>query len=152
MVATANSISSLPPELISRFSTSFWVDLPDAVQRKEIIKIHLVKVKRPASLFTDTQLGEIVKLTENFNGREIEAAIQDSIARAWSKRHSNIQLEDLVNAVKAIAPIAVVKKAEFDNLRQQAKNMGTKPASITHETAPTATAQRKVNATRGVAG
>jgi SpoVK/Ycf46/Vps4 family AAA+-type ATPase len=158
LVATANSISGLPPELISRFSTSFWVDLPDAIQRKEIIKIHLKKVGRPENLFTDAQLGEIIRLTENFNGREIEAAIQDSVARAWSKRHPQIQVEDLVDAIKAIAPIAVVKRAEFDVLRQQAKNMGTKPASIVHETAPTTVGTRKVNTTgngvdsSGVAG
>lgn len=158
LVATANDISSLPPELISRFSTSFWVDLPDAIQRKEIIKIHLKKVGRPADLFTDAQLVEIIGLTDNFNGRELEAAIQDSVARAWSNRHSQIQVEDLVEAIKAIAPIAVVKKTEFNALREQARKMGTRNASITHEPT-TKTISRKVNTTNsnvvspsGVAG
>jgi SpoVK/Ycf46/Vps4 family AAA+-type ATPase len=159
LVATANNISSLPPELISRFSTSFWVDLPDAIQRKEIIKIHLKKVGRPADLFTDAQLVEIIGLTDNFNGRELEAAIQDSVARAWSNRHSQIQVEDLVEAIKAIAPIAVVKKTEFNALREQARKMGTRNASITHEPTTKTVGPRKVNTTNsnvvspsGVAG
>ena len=147
LVATANNISSLPPELISRFSTSFWVDLPDAVQRKEIIKIHLKKAGRSADLFTDTQLVEIIRLTENFNGREIEAAVLDSVARAWSKRHSQIQVEDLADAITAIAPIAVVKKAEFNALRKQALDMGTRNASIVHEVVSKTTGTRKVNTT-----
>jgi ATP-dependent 26S proteasome regulatory subunit len=151
LVATANSISNLPPELISRFSTSFWVDLPDRVQRPEIVKIHLKKVGRPADLFTEEQLEEITRLTENFNGREIEAAVKDSVARAWSKRHPQIQIDDLVDAVKAVAPIAVVKKAEFEALRTQARNMGTKPASISHEAATSTNKSRKINTT-GVAG
>jgi AAA+ superfamily predicted ATPase len=149
LVATANSISSLPPELISRFSTSFWVDLPDTVQRKEIIKIHLKKNGRKTDLFTETQLNELVQITQHYNGREIENAIIESIARAWNKKHAEIQLEDLIEAVKAISPINLVKKAEVDALRQQAKNMGTKPASIFHDTAPTNV--RKVNV-EGMAG
>ncbi|MBE3145478.1 MAG: AAA family ATPase [Planctomycetes bacterium] len=151
LVATANSISSLPPELISRFSTSFWVDLPDSVQRKEIIKIHLKKNGRKETLFTDAQLNSIVQLTQHYNGREIENAIIDSIARAWNKRHPNIQVEDLIEAVKAISPINLVKKAEVDALRTQAKNMGTKPASISHDEPASATSGRKVNVD-GVAG
>ena len=99
------------------------------------------------NLFTDVQLVEIIRLTDNFNGREIEVAVQDSVARAWSKRHSQILVEDLVDAIKAIAPIAVVKKVEFEALRQQAHNMGTKNASITHEGATKTGGSRKVNTT-----
>jgi SpoVK/Ycf46/Vps4 family AAA+-type ATPase len=151
LVATANSIQSLPPELISRFSTIFWVDLPDAVQRKEIIKIHLKKRGRKADLFSDAQLAEVIRLTENYSGREIEAAVIDSVARAWKNRHREIQIEDLIDAVKAITPTAIVKKAEMDHIRDQAKNLGCRPASIVHEAAPTTQGTRKVNLEGGMA-
>jgi SpoVK/Ycf46/Vps4 family AAA+-type ATPase len=147
LVATANSISSLPPELISRFSASFWVDLPDAIQRKEIIKIHLKKVGRSPTLFTEAQLDEVVRMTEHFNGRELEGAVQDSITRAFSKGHSQVKIEDLKEAAADVTPVSLVKKTELDALRRQAKDMGTKEASIKHESAaPTSgSGSRKVN-------
>jgi len=135
LVATANNINSLPPELVSRFPVSFWVDLPDAVQRKEIICIHLKKRGRRPDLFTDSQMAEVIRLTEHFCGRELEAAVQDSIDRAWHNKHKEVQVEDLIEAVKAITPVSRVKKAELDVLRQQAQNMGTKPASLIHSDA-----------------
>lgn len=133
LVATANNIGSLPPELISRFSVSFWVDLPDAVQRMEIIKIHLKKVGRRANLFTDAQLKPLVDRTKDYSGREIEAAIVDSVSRAFFKKHSEIQVDDLMEAVEAISPTAIVKRDEMIRLREQAKTMGTKNASINHD-------------------
>jgi SpoVK/Ycf46/Vps4 family AAA+-type ATPase len=151
LVATANNISALRPELISRFSSQFWVGLPDGVQRLDAIKIHLKKNGRPANLFTDAQLAEAVVLTKGFSGREIEAAVQDSINRAWHKKHVQVQVEDLVEAVKNIRPASKVKAAEIEALIRAKEQMGVLDASINHDpVTSTSEGSRKIN--KGVAG
>jgi len=157
LVATANNIATLPPELLSRLSVAFWVDLPDSIQRLEIIKIHVKKAMarsnwgkslKISDLFSDEKLAEVVSKTREFSGRELEAAVKDALARAWAKKHSKLMLDDLLDAVGAISPTAKVKKAELDVLREKAKNQGMKPASIVHaepEAAPQAQGSRRIN-------
>jgi SpoVK/Ycf46/Vps4 family AAA+-type ATPase len=127
------------------------VGLPDGVQRLDAIKIHLKKNGRPANLFTDAQLAEAVVLTKGFSGREIEAAVQDSINRAWHKKHVQVQVEDLVEAVKNIRPASKVKAAEIEALIRAKEQMGVLDASIYHDpVTSTSEGSRKIN--KGVAG
>jgi ATP-dependent 26S proteasome regulatory subunit len=156
LVATVNNIGNLPPELMSRFDVTFWVDLPDAVQRLEIVKIHVKKALNRSNwgknlkaedLFTEAQLTEIVKATEHFSGREIEAVVKDGMSRAWANRHAKLQADDLVAAAKSVTPTAVVKKQELTILRNKAMEQGMKNASISHEqaTVTEGPGSRKVN-------
>jgi SpoVK/Ycf46/Vps4 family AAA+-type ATPase len=156
LVATANNIGNLPPELMSRFDVTFWVDLPDAVQRLDIIKIHVKKAMTRSNwgqalkiedVFTDAQLAGVVTATEHFSGREIEAAVKEGMSRAWANRHARLQAEDLVAAAQSITPTAIVKKAELEILRKKASEQGMKNASKVHEqaTVTEGPGSRKVN-------
>lgn len=74
VVATANDISQLPPELLrkGRFDEIFFVDLPTAGERKDILDIHLGRAK------TSLEAGDVVNLAqrmEGFSGAEIEQAL-----------------------------------------------------------------------------
>ena len=134
LVATANSIQSLPPELIrpGRIDATFWIDLPDTIQRAEIFGIHLRKLGRTADMFLE-HMPELMKACAGFSGAEIEVWIKESLVRAYSRKHKNLELADLMDTVKDITPIAKLMANDIENARKWAKDRGTKNASIVHE-------------------
>lgn len=153
LVATANSIRSLPPELISRFSSLFWVGLPDSVQRLQAIRIHLRKRERTEN-FSAEDIAEIVTLTKDFSGREIENAVKAAMKIGWVRSHTRTVIaEDFKKAVAGIKPASKVKAEALRQIKEDKENMGILDASINHD-APTSTSKtgnRKIN-TSGVAG
>jgi len=74
LVATANDIARLPPELMrkGRFDEIFFVDLPDGATRKEIFRIHLARRKLAPEAF---DLEALANAAEGFSGAEIEQAV-----------------------------------------------------------------------------
>jgi SpoVK/Ycf46/Vps4 family AAA+-type ATPase len=81
LVATANEVSELPPELIrkGRFDEIFFVDLPPPPSRTEIFALHL----RKRGLAPERmRLAELVALTDGFSGAEIEQGIVASLYAA----------------------------------------------------------------------
>jgi len=81
VVATANDLSVVPPELLrkGRFDEIFFVDLPDAAERAAILRIHLTKRKQDASQF---ELEQIAAAAEGFSGAELEQVISSALLRA----------------------------------------------------------------------
>lgn len=75
-VATANNISALPPELISRFDETFFVNLPQKVEREDIFKIHISKINRDPSKF---DLPALAEASARMSGREIEQALKEAM-------------------------------------------------------------------------
>lgn len=108
VIATANSIKSLPPEFMrrGRFDELFFVGLPDPIERKEILEIHL---RKRAITLTDTDTKRVVDLTKNFTGAEIESMVVDSMFIAFSENRS-VSGEDLVKAAQLIKPIYLSQK------------------------------------------
>lgn len=84
VVATANNISGLPPELLrkGRVDEIFFVDLPLKEDREEIIKIHLKRIKRDYNKF---DISKIADACEDFSGAEIEEAIKKLYLRLLTK-------------------------------------------------------------------
>ncbi|HAH87478.1 MAG TPA: hypothetical protein DCL60_08925 [Armatimonadetes bacterium] len=74
VVAAANNISQLPPELLhkGRFDEIFFVDLPDRAEREDILKIHITKRGRKPEAF---DLKTLAEASEGFSGAEIEEAL-----------------------------------------------------------------------------
>ena len=77
VVATANNVDKLPPELLrkGRFDEMFFIDLPTRTERKEILELYLNK-------YFDIQidpnlLNELINITENYSGSDIEAVLRD---------------------------------------------------------------------------
>jgi len=85
-IATANAIQYLPPELISRFDETFFVNLPQLIERQDIFKIHLGKLNRDPVKF---DLNELSKQSENLSGREIEQVLKEAMYDAF---HNGIDL------------------------------------------------------------
>ena len=84
MVATANNIEALPPELMrkGRFDEVFFVDLPDAAARRRILEIHLQRRSRDPGKFS---LDAIAAATEGFSGAEFEQLIVAGMYGAFSQ-------------------------------------------------------------------
>lgn len=126
MVATANDVSALPPEMLrkGRFDEIFFVDLPDDKEREQIFKIHLEKRKRDSSKFN---LKALSKATDGFSGAEIEQVVVGALYIAFDADRDLIQ-KDLIAEAKSVVPLSVMMAEEIEELRTWAQ-MRTRPAS-----------------------
>jgi AAA+ superfamily predicted ATPase len=118
VVATANDISALPPELIrkGRFDEIFFVDLPTAEIRAEVVRIHLDNRGQLRDRFDVTRIAEA---TEGFSGAEIEQAIVSALYEAHAAR-SELSTGHILEAVGATRPLSVVMAENIAELRQWA--------------------------------
>ena len=119
VVATANDLSSLPPELLrkGRFDEIFFVDLPDDAERETIWKIHLSLRKQDSKKF---DVGKIVSASDGFSGSEIEQAVVAALYRALHQKTpltTNLLVEELTHTV----PLSVTRREDIDALRQTAE-------------------------------
>jgi len=119
VVATANDISKLPPELLrrGRFDEVFFLDLPTAAERKAIFDVHLRKRKRDPKLF-DLEL--FAAMSGGFVGAEIEQAIVDAMYAAYNDtvvpRREPVNA-DVVAALKHLVPLSRSQREIVDALR-----------------------------------
>jgi len=120
VVATANDISALPPELIrkGRFDEIFFVDLPNLSTRAEILRIHAAK--RGIAL-DSTTLAMLAQECEGFSGAEIEQAIVAALYTAHA-RHAIPDARLLSAEIAATRPLAVVMAEAVAQLRAWAKD------------------------------
>jgi hypothetical protein len=118
LVATANDIMRLPPELIrkGRFDEIFFVDLPSPPNRDEILRIHLVKRRLSPAQF---DMKALVAATNGFSGSEIEQAIVSATYTARAEGRDVAQ-EDLITEIKQTRPLSVVMAENVEALREWA--------------------------------
>lgn len=118
VVATANDISALPPELVrkGRFDEIFFVDLPSREIRQSILNIHLENRGQSAA---DFDLGALAAAMDGFSGAEIEQAIVSALyaAHANKKPLSNAHI---LAEVQKTRPLSVVMSEKIGSLRQWA--------------------------------
>lgn len=119
VLATANDISALPPELIRRFSEVFFFDLPTKNEREEIFRIHLNKRKRDPDKL---DLHVLVDHTFNFTGSEIEKVVQDGIAYSWNEGKAELSTQHLLQAIEDTKPIARVMEDKITRTRDWARD------------------------------
>jgi len=115
IVATANDISKLPPELIrkGRFDEIFFVDFPGAAAREQIVRIHLGKRRQDLAKF---EVAGIARLTEGFSGAEIEQAVVSASFEARS-RNQAMATSDVQAEIERTRPLSVVMAEKIDALR-----------------------------------
>jgi len=103
LVATANNVDTLPPELYrpGRIDAKFWLGLPDPSQRKEILEIHLKKKNREG-IFTDEQLQQLVDASDKFSGAAIETWVQAAINYAFIEGNDEVTLQNFLDTVQDI--------------------------------------------------
>jgi SpoVK/Ycf46/Vps4 family AAA+-type ATPase len=127
VIATANDLSRLPPELLrkGRFDETFFVDLPDSGERRAILEIHLKKRKR---LVGDFDLSALTAACEGFSGAEIEQGLIDALYDAFD-RGRPLTTDDLLGAFAATVPLSRTMPEAIAGLRQWARDKA-RPASM----------------------
>ncbi|NER82265.1 MAG: AAA family ATPase [Leptolyngbya sp. SIO1D8] len=119
VVATANDLSQIPPELLrkGRFDEIFFVDLPDERERAAILQIHLMRRKQDPKRF---DLPELVRALDGFSGAEIEQVIITALYRAiYEKKPVNTEL--IIDEVKATVPLSISRREDLHSLRLMAQ-------------------------------
>lgn len=118
IIATANDISALPPELMrkGRFDEVFFVDLPSTAAREQILRIHLSRRKRDPEQF---DIRSLAATADGFTGSEIEQAVMSGLFAAFSE---NAELEDrhIVAEIQKTKPLAVLMREQIADLRRWA--------------------------------
>ena len=128
IVATANDISSMPPEFLrkGRFDELFFVDLPNGEERRKILDIHLKKRKKWKRGIDSIAL---IKETEGFNGADLEAVVKDTIEMAFIDGKESITTEDLLKSVKDTKSISSTLKDKIKEIKSTIDKIDIKPAS-----------------------
>jgi hypothetical protein len=120
VVATANDITELPPELIrkGRFDEIFFIDLPDLNTRAEILRIHAA---RRGVALEGASLGALARECEGFSGAEIEQAVVAALYSAHAK-HVAPDARLLAAEIAATRPLSVIMAEGVAALRDWAKD------------------------------
>ncbi|MBF0255975.1 MAG: AAA family ATPase [Gammaproteobacteria bacterium] len=115
LVATANDIESLPPELLrkGRFDEIFFVDLPNAEVRGVIFEIHLKKRGQDPQAF---DLPALASAAEGFTGAEIEQAVVSALYTAHA-REEGLDNQHLLDEVARTRPLSVIMAEKMAYLR-----------------------------------
>jgi AAA+ superfamily predicted ATPase len=123
--ATANDVTSLPPELLrkGRFDEIFSVALPNQSERKAILSIHLARRNR-AHLVTQGKIdinGLSGPYSDHFTGAEIESVVKDALYSAFEAGRE-IESEDIRKAFEVTKPLAVVMPEKIEAIKRWCEN------------------------------
>ena len=126
VIATANTVHQLPPELVrkGRFDEIFFVDLPDAAERADIWRIHLAKRHRDPDAF---DLQTLAMASDGLSGAEIEQAVIAGLYEAFDQTRP-LEMADLLDVLQETVPLSLMMQEEIDALRAWARRRA-RPAS-----------------------
>ncbi|MEL6869727.1 MAG: AAA family ATPase [Pseudomonadota bacterium] len=120
VVATANDITQLPPELVrkGRFDEIFFVDLPDQQTRESVLSIHLQRRETDCSAF---DLARLAEATDGFSGAELEQLVVGAFYAAVAD-DEQLQTQHLLAEAERTSPLSVVMSEEISTLRNWAQS------------------------------
>ena len=127
VIATANDVRALPPELLrkGRFDEVFWVDLPTSTERVEILRAALGQHGRDSAAI---DLNVLAEATDGFTGAEIAAIVPDALYAAFEDNERSIATADLKKAASSVCPLNKTAEEKLAALRAWAKGRA-RPAS-----------------------
>ena len=119
VVATANDVQALPPELLrkGRFDEIFFVDLPSTQERKEIFRVHLARRKLAAN---ELSLEKLALASGGFSGAEIEEVVVSAMFNVFYEK-KKIATEDLLKSIEQTVPLSKTMSEDMDALRDWAR-------------------------------
>lgn len=134
VIATANDVTSLPPELMrkGRFDEIWWIDLPTLTEREQILTAAL---KAHGRVPTDSLWAhDVAAATEGYTGSEIAALVPDALFTAFADGGRDLTLDDLLEASRTVVPLAKTSADKIERLRAWADGKArraTTPEAIT---------------------
>jgi AAA+ superfamily predicted ATPase len=135
VIATANDISGLPPELLrkGRFDEIFWVDLPTHLEREAIVSATLRSFKRDAATL-GIDLSAVAGATEGWTGAELAAVVPDAMFVAFGDKAREITTGDLLAAAKPVVPLSRTADKKIAELRAWATGRARPASAVEAET------------------
>mgnify|MGYP005760081621 FL=1 len=129
VVATANDVMKLPPELMrkGRFDEIFYVKLPTVEERKKIFEIHIKKRRRQD--YKGIDISKLVEKTTGYSGADIEGVVKDGIESAYVAGKDKVSTEDILKAIKETHSLNEIMKADIEKLEKEYKERRFKCAS-----------------------
>lgn len=129
VVATANDIMKLPPELMrkGRFDEIFYVQLPNEEERRKIFEIHIKK--RREEDYKDIDIDKLVQKTEGYSGADIEGVVRDAIESAFVRGDSKVETQDFLDAIQSTHSLKEIMGESIKKLQQQYEQRKFKSAS-----------------------
>jgi SpoVK/Ycf46/Vps4 family AAA+-type ATPase len=119
VIATANNVHQLPPELLrkGRFDEIFFCDLPDREDRQQILDIHIRKKNRDPGQF---DMDKLLEATVDFSGAELEQAVVAALYDAFDTGN-DLTTEGLLHTLKDLVPLAITMREMIESMREWAR-------------------------------
>ncbi len=129
VIATANDITKLPPELMrkGRFDEIFYVGLPNTTERKKIFEIHISK--RRKSDLSSIDIDKLVSKTEGYSGADIEGVVKDAVENAFADDKLNLTTDYILTAINNTHSLSEIMKESLNKLSKEYENRKFKNAS-----------------------
>ena len=129
VVATANDITQLPPELMrkGRFDEIFYVSLPNEEERRRIFEIHLKKRRKE-----DIQKIDIDKLasqTKGYSGADIEGVVGESVESVFVSGRRELATQDILRSIQSTHSLSEIMKESIEKLKKEYEDRKFKKAS-----------------------
>lgn len=127
VIATANDITALPPELLrkGRFDEIFYVGFPNPVEREKILGIHLGKSGQRVA---DLRMDELVNLCRDYCGADIENSINEAVANAFISAGALTQ-QHLEDAIRSTIPLRETLRDQVGKYEELFEKLKLRPAS-----------------------
>lgn len=128
VVATANDVSMLPSELLrrGRFDELFFVDLPTAEERKDILSLYMRKYLKME--FNGPFADKIVELTDGFTGADLESTVRDLAYRSIANNSFLLNEDNMLTAFNNVVPLSQTSPEKIESIRDWGKERAV-PAS-----------------------
>lgn len=128
VVATANDVSMLPSELLrrGRFDELFFVDLPTAQERREIVALYMRKYLKMD--FSGPLADRVVDISDGFTGADLESTVRDLAYRVLASDSFSLDEESIVSAFNNVVPLSQTAPEKIESIRNWGKERAV-PAS-----------------------
>lgn len=126
VIASANSVESLPPELIrkGRFDEIFFVDLPNANERKQLLKLYSNKYLKVE--ISDELKNKLVSITEGFASADIEATIRNIAYKLIANKNVVLSEDLIVNELSKVVSLSKTNPEKIEKIRKWGQERATK--------------------------
>lgn len=130
VVATANDVKKLPPELLrkGRFDEIFYVGLPNDNERKHIFEIHIDR--RRKNDLSKISISELVFKTKGYSGADIEGVVREAVEFAFADKKPELTTQDILKAIKDTQSISEIMKDPIEEMTKEYESRKFKNASL----------------------
>jgi SpoVK/Ycf46/Vps4 family AAA+-type ATPase len=120
VIATANDVEGLPPELLrkGRFDEVWFVDLPSALEREHVLAATLRSFGRPVE---NIDVTTVARACDGFTGAELAALVPDAMFVAFADAERGVTTDDLLQAARTVVPLSRTAVEKVNRLREWAK-------------------------------